>query len=88
MKKPRVIKSTVGVKKYGKIYLMGQVQLGQKVGREDGELEKGVLVEFKGVLGAGVLVLIAGVVMWNKDCFHDLKPVGFIVAIYYFSLVD
>ena len=46
-----------------------------------------VLVEFKGALGAGVLVINAGVVMLNKNCLNDLKPVGFIVAIYYFSLV-
>ena len=44
-------------------------------------------MEFKGALGAGVLVINAGVVMLNKDSFHDLKPVGFIIAIYYFSLV-
>ena len=49
---------------------------------------KGVLVKFNGALGAGVLVINAGVVMLNKDCFHDLKPVGFIVAIYYFGLAD
>ena len=45
-------------------------------------------MEFKGALGAGVLVINAGVVMLNKDCFHDLKSVGFFVEIYYFSLVD
>ena len=45
-------------------------------------------MEFKGALGAGVLVINAGVVMLDKDSFHDLKPVGFIVVIYFFSLVD
>ena len=39
------------------------------------------------MLGAGVLVINAGVVMLDKDSFHDLKPVGFIVVIYFFSLV-
>ena len=38
---------------------------------------------FKGALGAGVLVINAGVVMLNKDSFHDLNTVGFIVVIYY-----
>ena len=45
-------------------------------------------MEFQGALGAGVLVINAGVGMLNKDCFHDLKPVGFIVAMYYFGLAD
>ena len=43
-------------------------------------------MEFKGTLDAGVLVINARV-MVNKDSFHDLKPVVFIIAIYYFSLV-
>ena len=45
-------------------------------------------MEFKGALGSGVLVINTGVVMLDKDSFHDLKPVGFTDAIYYFSLVD
>ena len=44
-------------------------------------------MDFKCALGAGVLVINAGV-MLNKDCFHDVKPVGFIVAIYYYGLAD
>ena len=43
-------------------------------------------MEFKGTLGAGVLVVNAGVVMLNKDCFHDLKSVGSIVVIHYFDI--
>ena len=47
-----------------------------------------VLIEFLGALGAGVLVINARVVMLNEDSFHDLKANGFIIAIYYSSLVD
>ena len=37
-------------------------------------------------MGAGVLVINSGVVMLNKDSFHDLTPIGFIVAIYYIAI--
>ena len=52
---------------------------------EDSEQEKGTIMEFYGALGAGVLVVNARVVMLNEDSFHDLKAVGFIIAIYYSS---
>ena len=71
----------------GKNYL-GAGTVGVKSRKERQSAGKMVLVEFKGALGAGVLVINDGVVMLNKDCLHDLKPVGFTVAIYYFSLVD
>ena len=35
-----------------------------------------------------MLVIDARVVMLNENSFHDLKAVGFIIAIYYSSLVN
>ena len=49
---------------------------------------KRVLIEFYVALGAGVLVINARVVMLNKDSFHDLKVVAFIIAIYYSTMVN
>ena len=46
---------------------------------------KRVLLQFYDALGAGVLGINARVVMLNEDSFHDLKAVGFIIAIYYSS---